>query len=201
MVNRKKILVAPLNWGLGHACRCIPIIQRLEEKGFEVVIASDGASLELLRKEFPQLKHFELPGYRITYTSKSRYFLWHLIKQAPQIYKTAKAERKAVRQISKNQNIDGVISDSRWGLQNLVVPAVYITHQWNVIAGRFTWLTSRLHQRLAYRFDHIWIIDRGGINSLAGRLSETGSRPEKNFLYIGRNQGLHNGRVTSNMIC
>ena len=30
----KTILVAPLNWGLGHATRCIPIINALEENGF-----------------------------------------------------------------------------------------------------------------------------------------------------------------------
>ena len=28
---KKKILIAPLNWGLGHATRSIPIIKALEE--------------------------------------------------------------------------------------------------------------------------------------------------------------------------
>ena len=34
MGNKKTILVAPLNWGLGHATRCIPIIRALEANGF-----------------------------------------------------------------------------------------------------------------------------------------------------------------------
>ena len=33
-IPSKNILVAPLNWGLGHATRCIPIIKALEENGF-----------------------------------------------------------------------------------------------------------------------------------------------------------------------
>jgi hypothetical protein len=28
----KTILIAPLNWGLGHATRCIPIIRALQEQ-------------------------------------------------------------------------------------------------------------------------------------------------------------------------
>lgn len=52
---KKRILVAPLNWGLGHATRCIPIIQALIQHKFEPIIASDGTSLDLLKKEFPLL--------------------------------------------------------------------------------------------------------------------------------------------------
>ena len=48
----KNILVAPLNWGLGHATRCIPIIKELENQGFNPIIASDGVALALLKKNF-----------------------------------------------------------------------------------------------------------------------------------------------------
>ena len=65
---KKQILVAPLNWGLGHAARCIPIINALIAEGFVPVIASDGAALTLLRKEFPDLSTIELPSYNINYT-------------------------------------------------------------------------------------------------------------------------------------
>jgi len=59
---KKRILVAPLNWGLGHATRCIPIIHALIAADFVPVIASDGAALALLRKEFPNLSSLELPS-------------------------------------------------------------------------------------------------------------------------------------------
>ena len=46
----KNILIAPLNWGLGHATRCIPIIKALEQNGITPIIASDGVALALLKK-------------------------------------------------------------------------------------------------------------------------------------------------------
>ena len=63
MKQKKQILVAPLNWGLGHATRCIPIINSLIDYNFEPIIASDGNALELLKKEYPYLQHLELPSY------------------------------------------------------------------------------------------------------------------------------------------
>ncbi|GAQ48197.1 glycosyl transferase [Flavobacterium psychrophilum] len=70
----KNILVAPLNWGLGHATRCIPIIRALETEGFSPILASDGVALEILRKEFPQLPSIELPSYHIEYPKKRIFF-------------------------------------------------------------------------------------------------------------------------------
>ena len=58
--HKKRILVAPLNWGLGHATRCMPIINALLANNFEPVIASDGYALSLLKKEYPNLQFFEL---------------------------------------------------------------------------------------------------------------------------------------------
>lgn len=49
---KKRILISPLNWGLGHATRCIPIIKALEANNFEPILASDGDALGLLKKNF-----------------------------------------------------------------------------------------------------------------------------------------------------
>ena len=74
----KNILVAPLNWGLGHATRCIPIIKALQEHNYIPIIASDGAALALLKKEFPYLKFLELPSYQIEYAENAENFKWKL---------------------------------------------------------------------------------------------------------------------------
>ena len=37
-----KVLVAPLDWGLGHATRCIPVIRELLLKNCTVFLAADG---------------------------------------------------------------------------------------------------------------------------------------------------------------
>ena len=80
----KRILIAPLNWGLGHATRCIPIIKELIHNNFEPVIGSDGSALSLLKKEFPMLEAIELPSYNINYSKNGRYFKLKLISNSPQ---------------------------------------------------------------------------------------------------------------------
>ena len=81
----KNILVAPLNWGLGHATRCIPIIRELEKNGFTPILASDGDALLLLQKEFPHLQFLKLPSYKIEYGENGTNFKWKLLKNSPKI--------------------------------------------------------------------------------------------------------------------
>ena len=57
-----KILVAPLDWGLGHASRCVPLVQFLVEHGFEVIIGGSGDSLAYMIARFPELVSVELPS-------------------------------------------------------------------------------------------------------------------------------------------
>ena len=52
-IIKKRVLVAPLDWGLGHATRCIPVINALIVQGFEVVLAGDNAVESLLKNLLP----------------------------------------------------------------------------------------------------------------------------------------------------
>ena len=97
MKDKKHILVAPLNWGLGHATRCIPIIRALLDQNYEVTIASDGAALSLLQKEFSSLNSIKLPSYNITYPEKGNKFIRHILKMAPQILKAVQAEHTLLK--------------------------------------------------------------------------------------------------------
>jgi UDP:flavonoid glycosyltransferase YjiC (YdhE family) len=65
--SKKKILIAPLDWGLGHATRCIPIANALIERNYDVIFACDGRPLKLLKNEFPSHDFIKLPGYDIRY--------------------------------------------------------------------------------------------------------------------------------------
>jgi UDP:flavonoid glycosyltransferase YjiC (YdhE family) len=51
----KKVLVVPMNWGLGHATRCVPIIQRFLQDGHSVYLSGSGASGQFLQQYFPRL--------------------------------------------------------------------------------------------------------------------------------------------------
>lgn len=170
MNTRKKILVAPLNWGLGHSTRCIPIISKLLTHNFEPVIASDGIALELLKKEFPKLRSYELPSYNITYAKKANSFKIKLLKDTPHLLKTIKRERKVVESLVETEAISGIISDNRFGVRHNAIPSVFITHQLRVLSGNTTWLSSKLHQNIISKFNECWVPDHMGATNLSGEL-------------------------------
>ena len=181
---KKRILVAPLNWGLGHATRCIPIINALILNNFEPIIASDGVALTLLKKEFPNVKCLELPSYNVTYAKNGKHFKLKLIKDSPKLLKAIKSEKKVIKKIIESEGISGIISDNRLGVRSKKVPSVFITHQLNVLSGSTTWLSTKMHQKIINKFDACWVPDTPGEINLSGKLGHT-----KNFeiptTYIG----------------
>ncbi|WP_317168159.1 glycosyltransferase [Leptobacterium flavescens] len=166
----KRILVAPLNWGLGHATRCIPIINSLLANNFEPIIASDGQALELLKKEFPELKAIELPSYRIEYSKKGKNFKLKMLWDSPKILQAIKKEKKEVDKLIEKERLNGIISDNRFGVRSKKVPSVFITHQLNVLTGNTTWLSSKMHQSIIKKFDECWVPDTEGKPNLSGKL-------------------------------
>jgi len=183
---KKRILVAPLNWGLGHATRCIPIINALIEHGFEPVLASDGASLNLLKKEFPDLIHLELPSYNISYSKYGFLLKWHLFKNLSKLVIAVYKEKKIVQNIIKSHQIKGIISDNRFGVYSTkkTIPSVYITHQLKVYSGITTWLTTKIHHQIIKKFDECWIPDFENIPNLGDKLSHVKSQ-HLNLKHIG----------------
>lgn len=167
---KKRILVAPLNWGLGHATRCIPIINALITNGFDPIIASDGVALNLLRKEFPELSSLELPSYNVTYAKNGKHFKLKLLKDLPKIANAIKAEKRATKLFIENNNIDGIISDNRFGVYSKQVPSVFITHQLHVLSGTTTWFSTKLHEKFIKKFDRCWVPDVEGKPNLSRKL-------------------------------
>ncbi len=170
---KKQILVAPLNWGLGHATRCIPIINALIKLNYTPIIASDGIALALLKKEFPKLTFDELPPYNVTYSKKAHLFKWKLLVDSPKLLHAINEERKATKALVKKYNINGIISDNRLGVSSKKVPSVFITHQLNVLSGSTTWLSTKIHQNIIKKFDECWIPDNEFTPNLSGRLGHT----------------------------
>ncbi len=179
----KKILVAPLNWGLGHATRCIPIIKALLKNGFMPIIASDGDALLLLKKEFPQLPFYELPAYNIIY-SKGKNQKLKLFLQSKKIIKAAKEEQLTIGRIHKKEKLSGIIADNRFGVRLKELPSVYITHQINVLSGSATNISSAIHQKIMRKFSVCWVPDYTSDFKLSGKLSAITSR-KLNIEYIG----------------
>lgn len=182
--STKNILVAPLNWGLGHATRCIPIIRELEKNGYIPILASDGAALQLLQKEFPHLQSLELPSYEIEYAKEGTDFKWKLIKNSPKMIQAIFKEKKFVKELVKKYDLKGIISDNRLGVYSKKVRSVFITHQINVLSGKTTWISSKLHQHFIKKFDECWVPDFQESGNLSGKLGHLKSN-YLNLKYLG----------------
>ncbi len=182
MLSSKRILVAPLNWGLGHATRCMPIIDLLLEKGVEVLLATDGRSYELLKNEYPNLRLLKTPSYNITY--KSGNMILNIAPQLPKILRAINKEKKWLEEAITKYKIDAVISDNRYGMCSKQIPSIFLTHQVNIklnigLAGLANWNSKRLIRQ----FDECWIPDFKDTPNLSGELSHPAILP--NVRYIG----------------
>ncbi|MCF6131157.1 glycosyltransferase [Flavobacterium wongokense] len=180
----RNILVAPLNWGLGHATRCVPIIRELEKNGFTPIIASDGVALQILQKEFPHLQALNLPSYEIEYAKNGADFKWKLIKNSPKMIDAIFTEKKVVKKWIREYNLHGIISDNRLGVYSKKIPSVFITHQLNVLSGKTTWISSKLHQHFIKKFNECWIPDIEKQPNLTGKLGHL-KKNKLNLQYLG----------------
>ncbi|MDT0558618.1 glycosyltransferase [Ichthyenterobacterium sp. W332] len=181
---KRELLIAPLNWGLGHATRCIPIINALLKHKITPVIASDGAALRLLEREFQDLEFIELPSYNITYSKNAKNFKLKMIKDSPRVLKAIKKERKLIKSLVKERSFCGIISDNRLGVYSNEIPSVFITHQLNVLSGSTTWLSSKLHHNYVKKFNQCWVPDHIGTPNLSGKLGHSNTFYSK-LKYIG----------------
>lgn len=169
----KKILVAPLDWGLGHATRCIPIIRELLKRNCEVYLAGSGDSMKLLREEFPSLPYSLLPGYDPVYPDNGS-MVWKMVLQVPKFIKVIKEEHRCIEEVIERNGIDILISDNRYGCWSAKIPSVFITHQTNIrMPNGLKWLSPVMrtfNSHLMRNFTVCWIPDVPGENSIAGDL-------------------------------
>jgi uncharacterized protein (TIGR00661 family) len=185
-LKNKRVLVAPLNWGLGHATRCIPVIIEFYKQGAEIFITSDGRSLELLKKEFPELVFFNLKGYDIKYPENGSMVL-QMILSAAKISSAIKREHVELEKIVEDNNIDIVFSDNRYGCWSKKAYSVFMTHQINIQApDNFKWAEPFIltkNKNFISKFNECWVPDFQGEENLSGKLSHSGKA--ENIKYIG----------------
>ncbi len=174
-MRQRRVLVAPLDWGLGHATRCVPIIQALLELQCEVFIAGAGSSWVLLQQEFPTLKSFQLPGYNPVYPASGSMMV-KLILQSGKFMRVVRDEQKQIEWIVRENKIDLIISDNRYGCYSAKIPSVFITHQVHLLAKHgWKWLgllANKFLSRFIKKFTVCWVPDFPG-SLLTGKLSES----------------------------
>jgi hypothetical protein len=188
-LKKPRILLAPLDWGLGHATRCIPVIKELLRLKCEVIIAASGDQKALLIEEFPLLPFADLPGYGIKYGKNRALTFLKIITLIPKILIRIKQERGWLKRFMQKEPLDAVISDCRFGLYNKELYSVFMTHQLRIRTS-FGAAADRCLQRIQYRmlrhFDLCWAPDTPAPStSLAGALSHPKHLPSIPVRYIG----------------
>ena len=174
IIYRKRILVVPLNWGLGHATRLIPVIRFLKEHGATILLGGSPSHLQIITREITQCEIVDLPYLRIRLAGRTSQILSGIL-QSPRFFLTIYREHRQLKRIIRSKVIDLVISDNCYGLWNRHVPSVIICHQVHIkLPGKIKLpekLINTINLRLLSKFDECWIPDLPGKINLAGELS------------------------------
>jgi hypothetical protein len=186
--KKPHIFVCPLDWGIGHATRCVPVVRGFLQQGARVTLGASGRSFAFLEKEFPDLPLIKFPGVSISYPEKGERMPLHMLLQSPNLLKGIRDEHSRLKTFIQQYGFDGVVSDNRYGLYSAHIPTVLITHQVFIQAPGPLKVLERIleKQTKGYirRFDLCWIPDIEGDLNLSGDLSHKKPLPD-HCRYIG----------------
>jgi uncharacterized protein (TIGR00661 family) len=188
--NDKKplILFSPLDWGMGHTTRCIPLLTSLLESGCEVLVACNSTQKIILENELPNLRFVDLEGYEVRVAGKNGFTKLKIVAQITNILTKIKGENRWLSRFLNSNKVDAVISDNRYGLYNAFVTCIFITHQLRPYSGLGLFIDA-IMQRFLYsyvnKFHSCWIPDYQHPPGLAGNLSHAQKKPKIPVSYIG----------------
>ena len=185
--EHKRILIAPLDWGLGHTTRCIPIIRYLLKTQYQPVFAGNEWQRGFIKETFNDIGTIHLDGYNITYSKSANGFIFSMFRQFPRIAKTIRKEHHWLSNLLCNQSFDGIISDNRYGLYHKTIPSVFMTHQLEVQSGINSLadaILRTIHYKFINRFNTCWAVDTEDANNLSGKLAHPSVLPG-HTKYIG----------------
>jgi UDP:flavonoid glycosyltransferase YjiC (YdhE family) len=200
--TKPNILICPLEWGLGHAARMIPMAVKLRELNFNVIIGIGKEHQALYRNEIPGIACIDFPGFKPVYSKYLPQYFSLFLKIPGLIYHIIVEHGKLKRIIRENE-IDIVISDNRFGLWNRNIKTVYVTHQLRIPFPKafrlFEFIGVTLHRAVIRKYSFCFIPDLPGEMNLSGRLSH-GIKLPVNAMYIGilsRFEGINSAPVDS----
>ncbi|HEX2395422.1 MAG TPA: glycosyltransferase, partial [Bacteroidales bacterium] len=186
--NQTTVLICPLDWGLGHASRIIPVVYLFKTSGYKVILGGSGKSGKLLKSTFSDIPFIRISSLAIHYPFRGRWFALNIILQLPVIIYNYVKEHYVLKSLVNAYNINFVISDNRYGLYSNKTRNIIITHQISpVLPHLLLWLEYPLYlfvKALIHHFDECWIPDLPGKNNLSGNLSHRYPIP-RNAIFIG----------------
>ena len=174
MNKRHNILICPLEWGLGHAARMIPVVSKLLDMDQNVLIGSGEEHLNFFRKELPGLTYIDFPGFKPSYSRHLPQYIPLLLKTPLLLFHVIR-EHYRLKSIINDYTIDIVISDNRFGLWNRNIRTAYVTHMPLIPFPKpfrfLEFIGISLHRSLIRKYSLCFIPDLPGHINLTGRLS------------------------------
>lgn len=182
------VLIAPLDWGMGHVTRCIPIIQYFIKNDFLVIVAVNQVQEKIIVEEKLQVEVVFLKGYQIQYSSNKLLTYIRIFFQIPKILLAIRYEKKWLHNFCINRKIDLIISDNRYGFYHQNIHSVFITHQLQILTGTNfgNWVLQKINYYFINKFNECWIPDsKDERTSIAGKLSHPKNLPLIPIQYLG----------------
>lgn len=172
MADTEHLLIAILDWGLGHASRCVSLVKAWQKEGKRVTVASAGSALVLLKGSLVGVDVLELPAYAVRYPTRS--MSWNMGVQSPRLWWVMKKEHRIISDYVWQEGVDMIVSDGRFGCWSSDVKSIWLAHQLQIQHPQpwLAWgLNKGYHRYIRQHFAEVWIPDLEGDESLAGALS------------------------------
>lgn len=195
MLSGKTIFISALDWGLGHATRCVSVIRNLQANN-TIIIGVTPLTQPIFDEEFPELQKISVPAYDIKYSS---FFpVWFkLLLDAPRIHSIIKREKKLIESIISDYKINLIISDNRFGLYSKKIHSIFITHQLFIKTPFANSFLQHINKKYILNFNEVWVPDfEDTEKNLSGQLSH-GIQFHNNIKYIGPQSRLNKGTSTT----
>ncbi|MBL7918696.1 MAG: hypothetical protein JNJ40_00190 [Bacteroidia bacterium] len=183
MISGKTIFIAPLDWGLGHATRCVPVIKQLKQEN-KIIIGVTALTKKVFDEEFPEIEQVKIPAYNVKYSKILPLWL-KLFFDWPGISTIIKQENAVLQEITLKHKINVVISDNRFGMYSKNIHSIFITHQVFLKTPFAKGIAQGINKNYILNFDEVWIPDlESEKESLSAELSH-GKHFHPQIKYIG----------------
>jgi len=179
-LKNKRILISPLNWGMGHVSRCIPLINLLLLNGNVVHLAVDDHQRSIFMQYFPNVNYLDHPGYPFRFGKRGN-FGFDLARQFRMLQKRLNSEVVEVEKMVIEHRIDVLIADHRYGFISSAAYSILLTHQLNIPVKWYENWVQKIHHRLIGKFDEIWVPDTEN-SDYAGDLSRNNKGFHVNYI-------------------
>ena len=184
--GKRRILFVPLDWGLGHATRLVPLIEEAVRCGDEVWIGGNGRSGAWLKVRFPDLPFEVAPAWTLHH---HKHLAWDFLGNLFSFGRGLRADRRWANQTAERLGLTHLVSDHRYGLKvdagkdgvvsvlvlHQAVPALPGLWRWPRWMEAASWLLWPWFRRTMRDFDEVWIPDHAEkARALAPALSHFG---------------------------